>query len=68
MKNPHAQMLGRLGGLARAKAITRDRMLEILTHARAVKAKRSIARRKLSHDTGPEPGSLQEPGSCSDYS
>lgn len=50
-KNPHAQALGRQGGLARAKALTSDQRLEISRRANAVKTKRAYLRRILGgHD------------------
>lgn len=47
MKNPHAQALGRLGGLAKAKKMTpldRERQAERAALARLMKAKRKQLR------------------------
>ena len=46
-KNPHAQALGRLGGLARAKTLTAERQAAILVKARASKAARRLVRQHL---------------------
>ena len=46
MKNPHAQALGRLGGLARAKALTAEQRVAISVRANEVK----LARRKVGKD------------------
>ena len=48
MKNEHAQALGRLGGLAKAKKMTeldREQQAERAAHARKVKAKKREQRR-----------------------
>jgi len=48
MKNPHAQTLGRLGGLARAKALTPEQRVEIAVKAVAAKRKRAKMRKDLA--------------------
>ena len=48
MKNPHAQALGRLGGLARAKALTPEQRIEIALKAAAAKRKRAKTRKDLA--------------------
>jgi len=48
MKNPHAQALGRLGGLARAKKLTEEERLALSQKANAVKKARARIRRKLN--------------------
>jgi hypothetical protein len=45
MKNPHAQALGRLGGLARAKVLTDEERLAISKRANAIKKKRAQIQR-----------------------
>lgn len=40
MTNPHAQALGQLGGLARAKALTKQQRLAISRLANQAKAKK----------------------------
>lgn len=47
MKNPDAQRLGRLGGLARAKKLTEDERLAISQKANLIKQKRAQLRRTL---------------------
>lgn len=50
MKNPHAQALGRLGGLAKAAKVTeeeRERMRERAALARAKKTQRAAVRTRL---------------------
>lgn len=47
-KNPAAQALGRLGGLARAKALSEERRLTIAQQAAKMKAKRAKIQRALS--------------------
>lgn len=51
MKNPHAQALGKLGGLARAKALSEEERRAIAQRANAVKRQRAIARRKLNESS-----------------
>lgn len=48
VKNPAAQALGRLGGLARAKALSEEQRLEIAKKAALMKAKRAKVQRMLS--------------------
>ena len=47
-KYPAAQALGRLGGLARAKALSEDQRLAIAKKAALMKAKRAKIQRLLS--------------------
>jgi hypothetical protein len=47
-KNPAAQALGRLGGLARAKALSEDQRLAIAKKAGLMKSKRAKIQRLLS--------------------
>lgn len=47
MKNPHAQSLGRLGGLARAKALTEDQRKAASQKAIDAKRKKAKIRRLL---------------------
>ena len=47
-KNPAAQALGRLGGLARAKALSEEERLAIAKKAGLMKAKRAKIQRILS--------------------
>ena len=47
-KNPAAQALGRLGGLARAKTLSEDQRLAIAKKAALMKAKRAKIQRLLS--------------------
>jgi len=49
-KNPHAQQLGRLGGLARAKALTDDQRKSASLHAVEAKQKKAKVRRLLGED------------------
>ena len=44
-KNPHAQALGRLGGLARAKKLSDEQRLAISAHANMIKKKRAQLQR-----------------------
>lgn len=48
MKNPHAQALGRLGGLARAKKLTDEERLAISKYANKIKKKRAQIQRDYS--------------------
>jgi hypothetical protein len=47
-KNPAAQALGRLGGLARAKALSDDQRMDIAKKAALMKSKRAKIQRLLS--------------------
>ena len=47
-KNPAAQALGRLGGLARAKALSEEERFAIAKKAALMKAKRAKIQRILS--------------------
>ena len=47
-KNPAAQALGRLGGLARAKALSEEQRLAIAKKAGLMKSKRAKIQRLLS--------------------
>ena len=47
-KNPHAQALGKLGGLARARRLTSDQRVEASRKANAGKKQRAHARRMLN--------------------
>ena len=57
MKNPHAQALGRLGGLARAKKLTDDERLAISKYANKIKKKRAQIQR--DYNNRPHPGEDQ---------
>lgn len=48
MKNPHAQALGRLGGIARALALSKRQRLEISRKAIRAKELRAKIRAKLT--------------------
>lgn len=53
MKNPHAQALGRLGGLAKVAKMTpeqRATMMQNIRLARAIKLKRRAYQRLLGQD------------------
>jgi hypothetical protein len=41
-KNPHAQALGKLGGLARTKALTKDQRIEAARHAAKSRHRRNL--------------------------
>lgn len=47
MKNANAQALGKLGGLARAKALTVDQRIAISKRANEAKKKRALIRKGL---------------------
>jgi hypothetical protein len=47
-KNQHAQALGKLGGLARAKALTAEQRLHASIHANTIKRARAKARKALT--------------------
>lgn len=49
-KNPAAQALGRLGGLARAKALSAEAREAIARQAALMKAKRAQIQRRLSEE------------------
>lgn len=51
MKNHQAQALGKLGGLARAKALTSEQRLAISVKANEAKRKRALIRKGLSYET-----------------
>lgn len=48
-KNPHAQALGRLGGLARAAKLSKREQCAILLRARKAKAHRAALRKLFGH-------------------
>lgn len=51
MKNPQAQALGKLGGMARAKALTAEQRLAISMKANETKRKRALIRKGLGDET-----------------
>lgn len=56
MKNPHAQALGRLGGLAKARKMTarnREEQADRAAYARVIKAKRAAIAKHLEKDSEP---------------
>jgi hypothetical protein len=52
-KNEHAQALGKLGGLARAKTLTADQRLAISQHANLIKKKRAKLRKEIDSSWNP---------------
>jgi hypothetical protein len=53
MKNPQAQALGRLGGLARAKKLTADQRRAISQQANRIKKKRAKLRKEIDPSWDP---------------